>query len=296
VAACGYVISTWTTERGVHELAVRGGRGSVHPLVRRYVGYRERADELCRRHVANAGVCLILAFGDPVRVGYADEPWATFGAFVVGSHTRPALTAFAGHQHGVQVDLTPEGACALLGGSLRHLTDRAVPVEEVLGRGGAEVVARLADSRSWARRFAVLDHVIGVQQSQARLDPDVRWVWQQLIVSHGKARIEPLVVEIGWSRRHFTRKFEQQIGLQPKAVARLARFEYALELMRRTGDDPSLATVAANAGYFDQAHFNRDFRAFSGCTPTQHLAESEGDPQVQFVQDDHQDRAIASAP
>lgn len=282
----GFVLTTWNTDRGVHELAERGGRGFAERFVRQYVGYRERANELTRRQVAHVGVGVVLAFGDPLRVGYSNQPWATLGAFVIGNHIRPALTAFAGNQHGVQVDLTPEGACALLGGSLRHLTDCVVPLEEVLGRRGTDLLDRLANSPAWPERFAVLDEVIGGSEPQARVDSDVRWVWQELTDSHGSIRVDALVNEVGWSRRHFTRKFEQQVGLGPKAVARLARFEYALRLMGTPGDGSSLAAVAARAGYYDQAHFNREFKEFAGCTPMQHLAESDGDPQVQFVQDD----------
>jgi AraC-like DNA-binding protein len=94
---------------------------------------------------------------------------------------------------------------------------------------------------------------------------------------------------------HFTRKFEQQVGLRPKTMARLARFAYSLELMRGTSNDSSLGRVAARAGYCDQAHFNREFREFAECTPRQHLAESDGDPDVQFVQDDQQVSAVASS-
>jgi AraC-like DNA-binding protein len=295
VEGSGFVLSTWESKHGVHELAVRGGRGEAERLVRRYVGYRERADGLTRGQMANAGVALILAFGDPLHVGYVHESWAAFGAFVVGNHTRPALTALAGDQHGVQVDLTPEGACALLQGAVQDLTDRVVPLEEALGRFGTDLVGRLADLPSWAERFAALDEAIGGQQPLAGLDPEVRWVWQRLNACHGNARIDSLVDETGWSRRHLTRKFEQQLGLRPKTLARLARFAYSLQLMRGASNDSSLARVAARAGYYDQAHFNREFREFAGCTPRQHLAGSDGDPDVQFVQDDQQVPAVASS-
>jgi hypothetical protein len=76
VERSGFVLSTWDTEHGVQELAVRRGRGNADRLVERYVGYAERADALTRRQVANTGVALILAFGDRLRVCYANEPWA----------------------------------------------------------------------------------------------------------------------------------------------------------------------------------------------------------------------------
>lgn len=223
------------------------------------------------------------------------EPWAAFGAFVVGNHTRPALTAPAGYQHGVQVDLTPEGACALWRGAVQDLTDGVVPLEEALGRLGADLVGRLADLPSWAERFAVLDETIRGQQPLAGLHPEVRWVWQRLNACHGIARIDNLVDETGWSRRHFTRKFEQQVGLRPKTMARLARFAHSLELLRGTSNDSSLARGGSPGRLLRpsalQPRVPRVRRVYPETTPRQ----SDGEPDVQFVQDDQQVPAIASS-
>ncbi len=60
-------------------------------------------------------------------------------------------------------------------------------------------------------------------------------------------------------------RFREELGVPPKALARILRFERAVGRLR-AGDD--LAALALDAGYYDQAHFNRDFRAFAGATPT----------------------------
>lgn len=283
--AAGFVLNTWTTERGVHELAMRDARADATGLVRRYAGYREVAGHLSRREVAGAGCSLILAWGDELEVRYEGASPIRLGAFVLGNHTRPTTTVFAGLQHGVQVDLTPQGAMALLGQSLRELTDQVIPVGDVLGRPAVELVERLEASASWPDRFAILDDVVGARRSQATVDPAVLWLWQQLNASMGATRVDELIAETGWSRRHLTRKFEQQVGLSPKTIARLSRFRRALAVMTATGPRVRLADVAAQAGYYDQAHFNREFKEFAGCTPSRYLAESDGDPEVQFVQD-----------
>ena len=66
---------------------------------------------------------------------------------------------------------------------------------------------------------------------------------------------------LAYSERHRRRLYQQQIGLAPKQVARIVRFQQALHELR-TADEVSLE------GYYDQAHFIREFRAFTGMTPT----------------------------
>ena len=75
---------------------------------------------------------------------------------------------------------------------------------------------------------------------------------------------ERLAEETGWSRRHLSQRFREEIGLTPKAFGRLLRFQRAIELLR---EGEPLADAAFAAGYADQPHMNRDFRAFYGAPP-----------------------------
>jgi AraC-like DNA-binding protein len=69
----------------------------------------------------------------------------------------------------------------------------------------------------------------------------------------------------GVSRQHLTRAFRQEVGLGPKELARVARAQRALALAQQRR--ANLAAVAAHAGYYDEAHMDRDFRALIGMTP-----------------------------
>jgi AraC-like DNA-binding protein len=287
VATTGFTLSRWETESGVHEIATRPGAGAAVGRVRRYAGYAERGRAHARREAAKAGISLVLAFGDPLVVEYdRSKPEVVSGAFVLGSQLRAALTTFSGYQHGVQVDLTPAGAWGFLGVDVTELTDRFTPLDAVLGSRGAELVEHLASLPSWSARFDLLDRAIGATADGAsELAPEVRWLWRQLVDAHGNCRVEHLMDETGRSRRHVTAQFHQQVGIAPKTCARLLRFERALDLLQCACDPASLAGVAVAAGYYDQPHFNREFRAFAGCTPAELRLESEPPPVVRFVQD-----------
>jgi AraC-like DNA-binding protein len=75
----------------------------------------------------------------------------------------------------------------------------------------------------------------------------------------------------GLSHKWLIELFRAQVGLTPKLYCRLRRFETALTLIGQQ-KEPNWARLALRCGYFDQAHFNRDFRALSGLCPTEYLA------------------------
>jgi AraC-like DNA-binding protein len=81
----------------------------------------------------------------------------------------------------------------------------------------------------------------------------------------GQVRVEQLAAELGWSRKRLWARFRSQIGLTPKRAAQLVRFDHAAH---RLAAGHSAAQVAAESGYADQSHLNREVMAFAGVTPT----------------------------
>jgi transcriptional regulator GlxA family with amidase domain len=112
--------------------------------------------------------------------------------------------------------------------------------------------------------------------------PEVDWAARELARRRGRGSVGDLAGTIGWSTRHLNTRFREQVGATPKAVARLLRFEHAVELLP-TGE--SLSVIAFRCGYYDQAHLNRDFREFAGCTPVEYLQETSPPSEVRFFQD-----------
>lgn len=284
--ADGLVLTRRLSERGVHDWAQRAVGPAAAGAVREYVGYEEwTGDGFLRREVARCGVALILAFGDEMDVhdGEVGPDPQRLRAFVVGNQCAPSVTGVAGHQLGVQVELTPAGALALLG-DVEDYTDTVVPLDEALGREGTRLVETLADAPSWEARLDLLDASFASCELPP-LSPDVAWLRRQLHRTRGLARVEPLMDETGWSRRHVTENFRRQLGVTPKAYARLLRFQHAMTLLMEQAPGRSLADVATEAGYYDQSHLTRDFAALAGTTPGAYATDANAIPEVRFVQD-----------
>ena len=261
--------SSFTSPSVCWEMAARDAAATLRPHVIGYVGYREWGSSGFRRLETPSGeVHVILSFGPRIA---ADGRLVT--SFVAAPHTEHAVVESAdGEQHSLEIRLTPLGAHLVLGVPMDELAGTTTPFEDVWG--SSALVDRLRDLPSWAARFDLLDVVLATRVAAARpLAPEVDGAWRRLAATHGSVPIAELVRDTGWSRRHFAARFADAAGLPPKAFARVLRFSRAKDLLSRAAPArPSLAEIALDCGYYDQAHFNRDFRAFAGCTPTELMA------------------------
>jgi AraC-like DNA-binding protein len=251
-----------------------------------YTGYRQRGLPPARhRGLPSPYLTLIFTLDEPLTIeAHPDpgQPPGEFGTLLGGLHSVPALITHAGAQSGIQVALRPLGARALLGLPAGELAELDLPAEAVLGGVCAELRDRVRAAAGWPERFAVLDEILLRSAGLHRVDlgpgiaPEVGWAWRQLLREGGALRVSELAAGTGWSGRHLTSRFRAEIGLTPKAAARDIRFDRARRRLVHkltAGGDYLLADLAADCGYFDQAHLAREFRALAGCPPSQWLAE-----------------------
>jgi AraC-like DNA-binding protein len=262
------VIEHHVSPAGDWETITRRPHPALRPLIHRgYIGYREDAGGPLRRlEVPHQAITVVLNLGPPIAV----SGWAGSGSFVAGLHDRAVVTEHPGEQLGVQMDLAPLGAQMLFGLPMGELSRTVVDLPAVLP---GELTERLADAPDWPARFALLDAVLLERLERARPPrPDVAFAWTRLRATHGAIGIAELCAELGCSRRHLSGRFACDIGLAPKGVARILRFERVLALLDAEDGPARFADIAVAGGFYDQPHLNRDFRELAGCTPGEYLA------------------------
>ncbi|QNP74871.1 AraC family transcriptional regulator [Streptomyces roseirectus] len=165
----------------------------------------------------------------------------------------------------LQVRLSPVAARAVLGASPSELDRTLVALDDLWGRDAARIGQRLGDATSWQDRFALTEALLARRaETGPAVDPEVVFVWDRMLVSRGRVRVEDLAAEVGWSRKRLWSRFRSQIGLPPKRAARLVRFDHAAH---RLAAGEGAAGVAADSGYADQSHLHRDVLAFTAMTP-----------------------------
>jgi AraC-like DNA-binding protein len=256
-------------------MATRRPDSRLQAYVTDYQGYREAAADPMRRLQAPfAGIPMIVTFGPAIDIFGGDlaAPRHAFGSFLAGLHDMHVFTEFHGEQRGMQVNFTLLGAYRFLGIAMSDIANRCLDLADLLGAEAERLADRLQAAPDWPARFDIMDETLLRRIDQGRpMTPDVVWALQALQRSRGGRSIGALTRAIGCSRKHLIQRFHAQVGQSPKSVAGILRFEYAVETIRGV-DEQSWADLAAACGYSDQAHFSRDFRRYSGRTPSEFRA------------------------
>jgi AraC-like DNA-binding protein len=212
-------------------------------------------------------VVLVVNLGDPQRLlGKQESDSQRFSdAWICGFQKGPLFVEATGFNWLCGARLRADGAFLLLGEAVSALGGEVVSLSDIFPVWGRSLVSRLRRAASASERFDIFDRALGeMLQPRTGREQSLAWIARKL--SFGETdRISSLAVEIGWSRQRVHERFQQSFGLSPKAFDRLARFDRALQFVHRA--EMPLAQIAQICGYFDQAHFSREFRAFADETP-----------------------------
>lgn len=243
----------------------------LRPYVSDYQGYRERARGPMRRlQPPFDGIPMIVTFGPSIDIINGDRPAEprSYRSFLAGLHDVHVVTEYDGEQMGFQVNFTLLGAYRFLNITMSDIANRVVDLGDLVGDAVAERLAdQLRDAADWPARFDLMDRFLLERLHRGQsMSPDIAWALKSLQASHGARTIGALSRDLACSRKTLIQRFNAQIGLSPKAVAGILRFAHAVDRIR-AADEESWAELAIACGYYDQAHFNRDFRRYSGRTP-----------------------------
>ncbi len=251
----------------------------LRPFIDGYLGYRQAGwAPAVHRGLPSRYLTFIVSIGDPIRVVAQTDPRqapATYGFVLGGLQASSALIAHDGRQEGVAIQLTPLGCHSLLGVPAQALWNTSIEAGDLLGPLAPELRERLHAVAGWAGRFEACDEVLGRLVSRAGqidpADPVIAAAWRRVVASGGALRVADLAADVGWSRRQLARRFAGELGLSPKVACRVVRFERARRMLQQP-QRPSLGSVAATCGYYDQPHLNREFVQMAGCAPGEWLA------------------------
>lgn len=245
---------------------------SLAGMVTDIVHYRERFAATARQvETAALVVPLVIVLGSRFRIGLGREPTAddAFASFTSGLLAAPVLIDSLGEMECVQVNFTPLGARRFFGIPMSELSGSMIGIDALGDTGLGTLRERIAALEEPDMRLDLITSWIATRlAAKAFEDPIATAAYRILIAKGGDVRIEDLARRLDVSRKHLTERFRDAIGLPPKAVARVARFNAAQALARR---GQSWSDIAYACGYADQAHLAREFADLAGASPTEWL-------------------------
>jgi AraC-like DNA-binding protein len=218
------------------------------------------ADQEVQRIVPDGRSELILNVGEPMERFHNGRWQRQPSAFFAGQLTGPLLLRSRGPSRMVGVRFHPHGASGALRMPVGALTGEFVDL--------AGVSRRLAQALDRPDPLAHLDAAL----AGGREDLAIAAAAQQLVACGGLIEISDLASQAGISCRQFERRFQDRIGMGPKLFARIQRFQRILQAFDR---DSNWVDAAIDCGYYDQAHLIRDFKEFTGRTPTALAADAD---------------------
>lgn len=219
---------------------------------------------------------LFVNLSGPVRLWDSDPsvpPAVLTDGWFMGVWTRRFLVEYSARVRLVGVHFKPWGMSPFVDMPATDLRDRWVPVDDVWRRSLDRIRNEVGDLASVSETLRVLERELRsrLAEGPSRGLDLVQHTAGRLETCHGAVPVGALTEAAGVSGNHLATQFKSHVGVTPKRLARIYRFA-RLILSVDTLRPVDWSEVAQTAGYFDQAHFGREFKDFTGHTPTQYLA------------------------
>lgn len=182
------------------------------------------------------------------------------------------------HQHSqdyaaVIASFTAIGATAFLPQSLAEFTNTSCDLKNVLAHPAQieRLYEKVAQATDHAQRVQFVEKFLLTHLDASRVDSAMTAAVRMIKQTQGELRIAELARQCGLSQSALDRRFRRAVGVAPRRFASLVRLQTVMRLQEAGA---TLTTIAHAAGYYDQAHFIKDFKRITGAAPTAFFASS----------------------
>ena len=221
---------------------------------------------------------IIFNIGDAFRRHHTDNTIETQPkAIIVGQMRGPAMIQPTGHVSLFGIRFKPAGAFPFLRMPLSEITDQIPSLDCILNGHSANLEERINLAATFSERISIAEYVLS-NLIDERAGPDKKsgeyrafLAVERIAQTDGCVSIDALVDELGLSSRHLGRQFLNTVGIGPKLLARIFRFQKVFKALQQ--QSVNWSAIAHDCGYYDQAHLIHDFREFAGQNPTGYLVQ-----------------------
>jgi AraC-like DNA-binding protein len=218
--------------------------------------------------------CIEMAFilGDSIkRYTTEDEFILQPRAMVLGQITEPFYIAPTGYVNTFAIRFYPYGFANFVTIPIKNLANKETPIESLFDeRIAKELEQKIIQASNAKERIEIIENFLLERlKDRSTVDNIVKTTVEALLSTNGNAPIKTILKQDLTKRRQLERKFAKQIGVSPKQLGKIIRLQTALKMLLK--DKESLTIIAYESEYYDQAHFIKDFKEFTGINPKEFL-------------------------
>jgi AraC-like DNA-binding protein len=249
-----------------------------HPALKPYIQAIWHVDEQVpygREKILPTGTIeLIINFGSAFRVIDKDNPQTFITAnqsWLVGLQTEYIINEITGYSHMLGIRFKPGGIAPFFPHPASDFHNQMVALDAIWGNFADHLREQLLQIPTFQAR---IQHVEQALIKRLNIDEyaylPIQFAVQEITRSDGIISIKSLSDTIGYSQKHLGNQFKRLVGITPKMLARVFRFQHVLQRIQPTGDS-NWVEIAHTCHYHDQSHFNKEFTAFTGLTPSDYI-------------------------
>lgn len=216
---------------------------------------------------------IIFHYRDPYRINLSGR-WQKQGKCLMAGQIRKFFYLENSGVSGMfGIKFHPAALSHLFGLNMVALTDRVVPLQTVMGKNFRVMEEAVQKQISWKNFVLMLNQYFSEHTTQLSVNEKIEQSLNLIFTRKGDVTVAELTEHVHITERQLQRLFNHFVGLSPKFYCRIIRFNYIFSLMEKR--DSSWVEVALHSGYYDQAHFIRNFQAFTGEDPSAYLFEEQ---------------------
>ncbi len=219
--------------------------------------------------------CIEMAFilGDDIKRYTSEDDFILQPrAMVLGQTIEPFYIEPKGHVNTFAIRFYPYGFANFVEEPLKNLANKETPIELLFGEHTAkELEQNIIQATDSEKRIEIIeDFLLNRLNDRTTIDNIVKQTVDAILATNGTASITTILKEDLSKRRQLERNFKKQIGVSPKQLGKVVRLQTALKILLNKKTE-NLTAIAYQSEYFDQSHFTKDFREFTGINPKEFL-------------------------
>jgi AraC-like DNA-binding protein len=220
--------------------------------------------------------CIEMAFilGDDIkRYTSEDEFILQPRAMVLGQTIKPFYIEPTGYVNTFAVRFYPYGFANFVASTIKDLANKETPIEILFGEKDSKKLAqKIIQATDTKERIEIIEaFLLDRLNEKATIDKVVKTTVDLLLSTKGSRSINDILKENLSKRRQLERKFLNQIGISPKQLGKIIRLQAALKMLLNQQSE-NLTQIAYDSEYYDQSHFIKDFKEFTGTNPKEYLS------------------------